>query len=447
MYLPVVFSSVSRPASTPAQFAPREADAIGHGNLIGYAPPDHERAQLPMPALALLLFALLSAGAANAQTLTELVQTRLGYMKDVAAYKWQQQLPIENLEREEQVLDSARMEALRHRLDVAQSRQFFQAQIDAAKDIQHYWHALWRMNPDQQPAGAVDLNGSIRPQLLTLGNRIVASLAHPSSQLERIQVEGLSNARNEQLQAAALAVTTYPNQLQQVLASSLLRVGYTGDYPPFSLAQGTEPPVGIDAELARDLAASLGVDVHWVQTSWPTLMNDLGSGQFDIAMSGVSINLTRARQAAFSQPYHRGGKAAIIRCADQHRFSSLERIDQAGTRVVVNPGGTNEAFSRATLLKASLQVHPDNRSIFEEIIAGRADVMFTDQIEVQLQSARHTELCPAEPGQTLSFSQKGYLMPQDPVWTAYVDTWLAQRVGDGTIAATIARHLAATSAP
>jgi len=38
-------------------------------------------------------------------------------------------------------------------------------------------------------------------------------------------------------------------------------------------------------------------------------------------------------------------------------------------------------------------VHPDNRTMFGELIGGRADVTITDAIEVELQTRRHKELC------------------------------------------------------
>ena len=48
----------------------------------------------------------------------------------------------------------------------------------------------------------------------------------------------------------------------------------------------------------------------------------LVNGEFDIAMSGVSITDTRKKIAAFSDPYHIGGKTPIARCDQKERFST-----------------------------------------------------------------------------------------------------------------------------
>ncbi len=394
----------------------------------------------------LWLSALAVPLAAQGDELSSLLAQRLAYMKDVAAYKWQHELPIENLERERVVLTRAVQQGLRYGLRQDSSRHFFSVQIKAAKEIQRYWFEHWRGGGEGQIPSAPDLERELRPALIQLGDQITAALARTGAEVAALDMRGLSRATAIELSKAAGAVARYSNRLTQILDSGVLRVGTTGDYPPFSSHRTEEDEAGdwsgVDIDLAQDLARSLGVQIDWVQTSWPTLMDDLHSGRYDIGMSGISINLRRQQTAYFSRPYHRGGKTAVARCTDRDKFPSLAAIDQPQTRLVVNPGGTNEQFVKANIVRATVLVHADNRSIFDEIIAARADVMITDQIEVRLQVALHPELCAVLGGATLTFSEKAYLLPQDIVWKEYVDAWLGLRLGDGVVEQGFARHLA-----
>ena len=81
----------------------------------------------------------------------------------------------------------------------------------------------------------------------------------------------------------------------------------------------------------------------------------------------------RRHVAFFSRTYHEGGKTPIARCADRDRLDTLAEIDSPDVRVIVNPGGTNERYAREHLRAAAVRLHSDNRSVFEEIAAGRAD--------------------------------------------------------------------------
>lgn len=371
--------------------------------------------------------------------LSQLINTRLGYMKDVAAYKWINNIAIEDLTREQKVIEAAQSSGLQSHLTMDSSRLFFALQIEAAKEIQHYWFKQWQegTEPDRAP----DLVNEVRPRLIELGNEIVQALALPqAAEKLSIGITGLSPETASQLEAAAGSVKFYPNQLDQILTSKRLRVGTTLDYAPFSYEQAGHP-TGIDLDLAGDLASSLDAELVLVNTSWPTLMADLAAGKFDIGMSGISINLERQKSAYFSMPHHTGGKTAIVRCDQVNRFDELEKIDQPDTRVIVNPGGTNQRFVQSNIHQAAITVHPDNRTIFNELIEHRADVMITDAIEVKLQSALHSELCGATPEQTFTFQQKGFLLPRDQAWKLFVDAWLTQQMGEGVVKQAFTRHL------
>ncbi len=229
--------------------------------------------------------------------------------------------------------------------------------------------------------------------------------------------------------------------LDKVLVAHELRVGLTGDYPPFSYLNDRGEYEGIDVVLAMDLAETLDAEVRFVKTTWPTLIADLKAGRFDMAMGGISKNLLRQRVGLFSKGYSIGGKTPIARCEDAGLYASLEQIDRAGVRVIVNPGGTNQAFVNRNIHQATVIVFNDNTAIFREIREDRADVMITDSEEVRLQHKISPDLCPTMPGKTFDQFEKACLLPRDLIWKAYVDAWVEQRLLDGTIAGVFSRFL------
>ena len=388
-------------------------------------------------------------------SLYRLIGERLGLMRSVAAYKWVHALPVEDLERERLVVEAAVADGLRRSLQTRSSARFFQTQIEAAKDIQAYWFTRWARGGG--PRSAPDLSKEIRPQLLELGRQIVDKVRetdHDPVRFGRIvSVEGLHPARGREVFEALTAMRRYATRLEQILDSGIIRVGTTGDYAPFSytpisdanLPPGAQPQAeltfhGIDIDLAADLADALGVRLSFVHTSWPSLLSDLESGAYDIAMSGVSRTVARQQAGFLSEPYFVGGKTPIARCDQASRFNSLETIDRPDVKVIVNPGGTNESFVRDRLHQAEVVLHTDNRTIFDALEAGGADVMITDRIEVKLQTRHRPTLCSTMSG-TLSYQEKGYLMPADRQLKDFVDSWLSSRMSDGTVAGLIEQHL------
>ena len=231
----------------------------------------------------------------------------------------------------------------------------------------------------------------------------------------------------------ATAPTVQISALDKILQKGIIRVGTTGDFSPFSYqSDGTTTYQGIDIELAKDLAESLDVEVQFVKTTWSNLLSDLATDKFDIGMSGITIKLLRQREALFSIPLLSSGKAAITRDENVGKYQSLEAINQADVRVIVNPGGTNEAFARANFPKATIVENEDNLTIFQKIVDGEADLMVTDAIETLVQQQIHPELDAVNPDMPFNFFEMGYLLPRDHTFKAYIDQWLNLRQKDGT---------------
>lgn len=229
--------------------------------------------------------------------------------------------------------------------------------------------------------------------------------------------------------------------LDTVIKTKVLRVATTGDYPPFTSLNESGTYEGMDIALAHELAATLGAKVQFVPTTWGGLLADLKQGKYDIAMGGISKKLSRQQVGLFSKGYQLGGKTPISRCEDADMYTLLEKIDQPGIRVIVNPGGTNESFVRKHIKKAELILHPDNTTIFQQLIEKKADVMITDAAEVAYQSQLHVSLCPTMPGQLFDTFEKGYLMPRDVIWKEYVDAWIEEMLLENKIEQVFANYL------
>lgn len=233
-----------------------------------------------------------------------------------------------------------------------------------------------------------------------------------------------------------------PDTLARVMQTHVLRVCASGDYKPFSFDYDGDFK-GIDNDLMDELAKSIGARVEMVKTSWPNLMADFTSGKCDIGVGGISITLERQQKALFSSPYFTNGKTPLVRCADVNKYQTVAQINRPEVRIVANPGGSNERYARGTLSQASLTMHPENLTIFQEIIDGRADVFVTEVAEARVKAHEYPNvLCAVNPDHPLRPAQNGYLIPNNDFrFKAYVDQFLHLEKLSGNLDAVIKRYV------
>ncbi|WP_160502034.1 transporter substrate-binding domain-containing protein [Streptomyces sp. BA2] len=224
---------------------------------------------------------------------------------------------------------------------------------------------------------------------------------------------------------------------------SPLKVCTTGDYMPLtSRDKASGEYSGFDIDMAQSLSEHLGRKAEFVQTSWPTMMQDLLTPEkCDITMGGVSDTADRRKKADLTAAYLVDGKAPVVRSGEESKYQTLDQIDRKDVRVIVNPGGTNEQLVKDRLRHATVITWPDNVTIFDEIKKGHADVMITDALEGKYQAKNHPGLTVVNPEKPFTRVEKVYMLPKGSPLTSQTNSWLTEMKKDGAFDALYAKWL------
>ena len=205
----------------------------------------------------------------------------------------------------------------------------------------------------------------------------------------------------------------YNDPFNKIRRTGIIRVGMTGDYLPISyLNEDTGIYEGFDVELVEALADELGVEIEYVPTSWPTLMEETLNGKFDIAICGITVTEERKEKALMSDGYFENGKTILIRAEDIDKYKTLEDLNRKEVTIMENPGGTNERFVRENLPEATLIIHESNAEIPYLIAEGEADVMITETAEAGYYVQMDKRLAAPLIAEPFTHGQLGILMPK-----------------------------------
>lgn len=225
-------------------------------------------------------------------------------------------------------------------------------------------------------------------------------------------------------------------KVAEIVERGTLLVGTTGDYRPLSFRESDGTYWGFGIEVAQQIASHLGVEIKFVQTSWPTLTADvLAEPQtFDLAIGGITITDARRETMLMSEGYLANGKTILCRATEAEQYKSLADIDKPEVRVMVNPGGLNEKFANENLTHAQIIVHQKNEEIPSLIAEGEADVMITEITEAPYYVQTDSRLAAPLLNEPFTHGEIGVLMKkgQDDLLD-FVNNIIRQMKSDGTL--------------
>lgn len=150
----------------------------------------------------------------------------------------------------------------------------------------------------------------------------------------------------------------FADKLDDIKAAGKLIVGTEATFAPYEFyytdpETGEETLSGFEMDLARGLAAELGVELEVRDQSFAGLITALRAGELDCIISGMAIKPDRMEVVDFSTPYYIGEQVMLVREADAEKYKKPE--DFAGQKIgaqlgSLQQGVAEEQFSQSETL-------------------------------------------------------------------------------------------------
>jgi polar amino acid transport system substrate-binding protein len=142
--------------------------------------------------------------------------------------------------------------------------------------------------------------------------------------------------------------------VNQILERGEIRVGMSGDQPPFSMTATDGSLFGLDVDMAKGLAENIGVKAKLVKMNFKDLIPALQNGEIDMIISGLTMSIDRNKKVAFIGPYLISGNTILTKSEKFKDIESISEVDKPGLKIVVMQGTTSEEFAKANVSKAIL---------------------------------------------------------------------------------------------
>ncbi|WP_186058970.1 transporter substrate-binding domain-containing protein [Burkholderia gladioli] len=207
------------------------------------------------------------------------------------------------------------------------------------------------------------------------------------------------------------------------------RIGLEGTFPPFNSKAPSGELVGYDVDIAKAVAAKLGLKPEFVTTEWSGIIAGLQAGKFDVIVNQVGVTDKRKEVLDFSPAYTYSAAQLIQRKDDTRNFKSLD--DLKGKKLGVGLG-TNYMDMAKSVPGIDVKTYPGAPEYLRDLAAGRLDAALNDRLMLAY-LLKNSQL-PLRTGATLEAGQPSAIpfKKGNPKFAKAIDDAMTQLEADGT---------------
>ena len=235
---------------------------------------------------------------------------------------------------------------------------------------------------------------------------------------------------NEQNTPKEAAVNT--SQLDEIIKRGTLKVGLS-TFVPWAMLDKNGDLIGFEVDVAKQLAADLGVEIEFIQTKWSGIIPALLTGKFDIIIGGMSVTPERNISVNFTDAYEYSGQSIVANLERTGGLRGLENFNSPDIVLAARTGSTSVMAIERFLPEAELRLFDDEPQGVQELLNGRVDAWVASFPFPQLQAEKYSDklYIPIEPEifqeEPIAFAvRKG-----EHDFMNYLNNWITLKWADG----------------
>ncbi|BEJ62548.1 transporter substrate-binding domain-containing protein [Campylobacter jejuni] len=173
------------------------------------------------------------------------------------------------------------------------------------------------------------------------------------------------------------------------LSAKDLVVGMELGYPPFEMSDKTGKASGISVDFLEAFAKKNGYKLVVKNTAWDGLIPALKTAKIDLIMSSMTITDERKKVVDFSIPYAKANLAILTPLNSD--IANIKDLDKKGKVLALKRGSTGHLYAVKNLKNATINLFDKENAAILEVIQGKADGFFYDQLTIYRTWQKHQD--------------------------------------------------------
>ena len=144
-------------------------------------------------------------------------------------------------------------------------------------------------------------------------------------------------------------------------------------FPPYEYKEG-DAIVGIDAEIAAEIAKKLGMELEIKDTEFDSIIGGVQSGKFSMGMAGMTVTEDRLQSVNFSDTYAKGVQVIIVK-----EDSTIAGPDDLGDVMIgVQQSTTGHIYASGDYGEDHVTPYKTGNDAVQALVAGKVAAVIID---------------------------------------------------------------------
>lgn len=249
----------------------------------------------------------------------------------------------------------------------------------------------------------------------------------------KLQSEPVDSALLQASEPNPIPLSASLKRMDRILQEKVIRIGVDVEKLPFSYVNQDGVLIGLDIDMAHQLARDLDVRIEFVPFDNEALLESLQADHFDIAMSGLEGTIERATKLPAIQPYLEITTAFVVPDHLRRHFQSLDRVRKLkGLKIAVVTGSAASEFPIREDADFEVVRLESERAFFTTQPA-LADVLVTSAEAGSAWTLMYPEFSVVKPAEFDVQVPLYYLVGNESQFEEFMENWLTLKRRDGTI--------------
>ena len=220
-------------------------------------------------------------------------------------------------------------------------------------------------------------------------------------------------------------------------SSDKLVMATNASFPPYEYKEG-ETIVGIDAEIAAEIAKKLDMELEIRDVEFDSIIAGVQQGKFSMGMAGMTVTEERLQNVNFSDTYAKGVQVIIVK--EDSTIAGPDDLN--GTMIGVQQSTTGHIYASDDYGEDHVTPYKTGNDAVQALVAGKVDAVIIDNEPAKA----YVEANPGLKILDTAYAEEDYAIcvaKDNTELLGKINGALAELTADGTIAQIIAKYIPA----